>query len=140
KLAAARTKYEAGALDQALGLLSTTKSLLLDDAQQAELQLLRAQIAYASKRGSDAPPLLLEAAQRLETVNPPRARATYLEALSAAMFAGRLGRGHGVIEISEAALAGPQLPDAPQPSDLLLEGLAVRFTQGIAAGAPLLKE
>ena len=35
------------------------------------------------------------------------ARATYLEALSAAMFAGRLARGGGAVEISEAALAGP---------------------------------
>jgi DNA-binding CsgD family transcriptional regulator len=56
------------------------------------------------------------------------------------MFAGRLARGSGAVEISEAALAGPQPPTAPLPSDLLLEGLAVQFTAGYAAGAPILRE
>jgi len=44
------------------------------------------------------------------------------------------------VEISEAALAGPPMPHNPRPSDLLLQGLAVRFTEGYAAAAPLLKE
>jgi DNA-binding CsgD family transcriptional regulator len=56
------------------------------------------------------------------------------------MFAGRLARGGGAVEISEAALAGPPPPAAPRPSDLLLQGLAVHFTGGYAAGAPILKE
>ena len=96
--------------------------------------LLRAQIAFASRRGSDAPPLLLRPPANSRPVDPSLARATYLEALSAAMFAGRLARGGGVIEISEAALAGPPPPEPPRPSDLLLEGLAVRFTDGLRGG------
>jgi hypothetical protein len=55
------------------------------------------------------------------------------------MFAGRLVRGGGAVEVSEAALAGPPSSQPPLPSDLLLDGLAVRFTEGYAAGAPLLK-
>jgi len=51
-----------------------------------------------------------------------------------------LVRGGGVVSISEGALAGPPPAQPPQPSDLLLQGLAVRFTEGYAAGAPLLKE
>ena len=85
-------------------------------------------------------PLLLAAARELESVDPSLARATYLEAQSAAMFAGRLARGGGVVSISQAALAGPPPSQPPQPSDLLLQGLAVRFTEGYGAGAPLLKE
>jgi DNA-binding CsgD family transcriptional regulator len=139
-LAAAQTEYEAGALEDALALLGTAEAGAADDAQRARVQLLRAQIAFASRRGSDAPPLLLNAARELKAIDPNLARATYLEALSAAMFAGRLARGGGVVEVSEAALAGPPPPAAPRPSDLLLQGLAVRFTKGYAAGAPILKE
>jgi DNA-binding CsgD family transcriptional regulator len=140
-LAAAQTKFEAGALDDALSLLHTAESgTAVDDLVRAQVHLLRAQIAFASRRGSDAAPLLLAAARELEVVDPSLARATYLEALSAATFAGRLVHGGGLVEISESALAGPPPPENPQPSDLLLQGLAVRATEGYAAGAPLLKE
>ena len=94
-LAAAQTKYEAGALDDALTLLATADAGAVDDAQRAQVDLLRAQIAFAARRGSDAPPLLLKAARKLEAVDAGLARATYLEALSAALFAGRLARGGG---------------------------------------------
>ena len=104
------------------------------------MHLLRAQIAFASRHGSDAPPLLLEAARELAAVDPKLARATYLDALSAAMFAGRLSRGVGVVGVSKAALAGPPPPQPLRPSDLLLDGLAIRFTDGYSAGAPILKE
>jgi DNA-binding CsgD family transcriptional regulator len=140
-LAAAQTKFQAGALDDALGLLATAESgTAVDDRVRAHTHLLRAQIAFVARRGSDATPLLLAAARELEAVDPSLARATYLEALSAATFAGRLAHGGGVVTVSEAALAGPPMPEAPRPSDLLLQGLAVRFTEGYAAGAPLLKE
>jgi DNA-binding CsgD family transcriptional regulator len=140
-LAAAQAKSQAGALDDALELLETAESgAAVDGLLRARAHLLRGQIAFAARRGSDAAPLLLAAARELEAVDPILARATYLEALSAAIFAGRLARGAGVVEISEAALAGPPAPETPQPSDLLLQGLAVRFTEGYAAGAPLLKE
>ena len=42
-------------------------------------------------RGSDAPPLLIDAARRLEAIDPALARQTYLEALGAAMFCARSG-------------------------------------------------
>ena len=62
----------------------------LGELQQARVDLLRAQIAFVTNRGSDAPPLLLKAARRLEPLDAGLARATYLDALTAAMFAGRL--------------------------------------------------
>jgi DNA-binding CsgD family transcriptional regulator len=139
-LAAAQTKYDAGALDDALGLLSIAEAGEVHDAHRARARLLRAQIAFASRRGGDAPALLLEAARGLEAADPKLARATYLEALSAAMFAGRLARGARAMEISESALACPQSPAAPRPSDLLLRGLAIQFTAGYAAAAPILKQ
>jgi hypothetical protein len=101
--------------------------------------LLRAQIAFAVNRGRDHPPLLLRAARRLEPLDAGLARETYLEALSAAMQAGRLASGGNDREVAEAARAAPPPARAARGSDLLLEGLAVLFTDGDAAGIPILK-
>jgi DNA-binding CsgD family transcriptional regulator len=140
-LAAAQTKFQAGSLDDALRLLETAElGGAVSEHVGAHVHRLRAEIAFASRRGSDAIPLLLAAAQELESVDQTLARATYLEALAAANFAGRLASGRGAVDVSEAVLAGPPMPARPQPSDLLLQGLAIRFTQGYAAGAPLLKQ
>jgi DNA-binding CsgD family transcriptional regulator len=138
-LAAAQAKLEAGLLDDALVLLATADAGALADEERARVDLLRAEIAFASRRGSDAPPLLLKAARKLEGVDARLARATYLQALNAALFAGRLAQAAGPIEASRAALAAPPPPQSPRPSDLLLQGLAVRITDGYAAGAPTLK-
>jgi ATP/maltotriose-dependent transcriptional regulator MalT len=140
-LAAAQAKYEAGLLNDAVALLATAREGVVDGPQRIWTDLLRAQIAFASRRGSDAPPLLLKAARELEAVDPSMARAVYLEAISAALFAGRLARDVGAKEVSEAVLAAlPPNPDAASPSDLLLRGLAIRFTGGYPAAAPILKE
>ena len=140
-LAAAQATFRAGALDDALDLLQTADaSTADDDPVRAQVHLLHAEIAFASRRGSDATPLLLAAAKELEPHDPMLARATYLQALSAAMFAGRLARGGGIVEVGEVALAGPPMPSAPRPSDLLLEGFALQATKGYAAGAPVLKK
>jgi DNA-binding CsgD family transcriptional regulator len=138
-LAAAQTKYEAGALEDALALVDIADAGTIRAGRRARVGLLRAQIAFASRRGDDAPLLLLEAARELERTDPKTARATYLDAFSAARFAGPLARGADLVMVSEAALAGPPLPPAPRPSDLLLQGMAVQITRGYAAGAPLLK-
>ncbi|MFL5841475.1 MAG: AAA family ATPase [Thermoleophilaceae bacterium] len=138
-LAAAQTKYEAGALDDALALLASAETWGVDDLQHARVDLLRAQIAFAVQRGGDAPALLLEAARELEAVDPDRARTTYLEALEAALFAGGLARGADVVEVSKAALAGPAARRPPRPTDLLLHGMAALAIDGHAAAAPILK-
>src|SRR3954452_20024408 len=98
-LAAARAKYESGAIEDALTLLATAEAGTLGDLDRARVDALRAEIASASRRDSDAPPLLLEAARRLEAFDTTLARATYLDALSAARYAGRLARGAGVAEV-----------------------------------------
>ena len=138
-LAAAQTKYEAGALDDALSLLAATETGGVDDLQRASVHLLRAQIVFATQRGGDAPRLLLEAARELEAIDPDRARMTYLEALEAARFADHLARGTDVVEVSRAALAGPPSRQPPRPTDLLLEGMATLPINGHAAGVPILK-
>ena len=108
-LAAAQAKHLAGAPGAALGLLATAQARPLDELQRARVNLLRAQIAAASNRGRDAPPLLLEAAQQLEPLDVALARETYLELLAAALFAGPLASGGGVLEAAKAARAAPPL-------------------------------
>src|SRR5262249_22343919 len=94
---------------------------------------------FASGRGRDAPPLLLKAAQGLEPLDVRLARETYLEALFAALFAGRLALGGGAREVAEAAPAAPSPQQPTRAPDLLLDGLALVVTGGYAAGAPVLK-
>ena len=133
-LAAAQAKFDAAAYEDAVALVATAQSCPLDALQRALLQRLRGQLAFARRRGTDAPPLLLEAAKRLEPLDAGLARDTYLEALGAAIFAGRLGGSRGVREAAEAARAAPPAPDLPRAIDLLLDGLAIRFTDGYVAG------
>jgi DNA-binding CsgD family transcriptional regulator len=138
-LAAAQTKFRAGALDDALGLLETAEAQQLDDIERAHGDLLRARIAFASTHGSDAPPLLLGAARRLGRLDPALARETYLEALSSAMFAGRLAApGGGARDVARAASAAPASPTARGP-DLLLDGLVMLFSEGYEPAVPLLR-
>src|SRR4029078_10111496 len=98
------------------GLLATAESSTVDERVRGQVQRLRAEIAFASKRGSDATPRLLAVARELEPVDASLARATYLEALAAAMFVGRLARGVGAVEVSTAALPGPPLRPRLRPA------------------------
>jgi DNA-binding CsgD family transcriptional regulator len=138
-LTAAQTKHDAGAPDGALALLAAAEQGPLNELQHGRLERLRAQLAFAQRRGSDAPPLLLSAAQRLEPLDAMLARETYLETIAAAIFAGRLSSDPGVLEVAEAASAAPPGPEPPRTIDLLLDGLATRFTDGYAAGLPVLR-
>jgi DNA-binding CsgD family transcriptional regulator len=138
-LAAAQAKFDAAAPDAALELLATAELAPLDELQRARLERLRAEIAFARTRGGDAPALLLDAARRLEPLDAAMARETHLEAMAAAMFAGRLGDKPSVREAAEAAQAAPAAPQPPGAIDLLLDGLATRFTEGYSAGLPPLR-
>ena len=137
-LAAAQAKFESGAMEGAHELLAVAEGCPLNDLQRAGLSRLRARIVFALSRGSDAPPVLLDAARRLEPLDAESARETYLEALGAAIFAGRLNGPVGPREVAAAALGAPPARHASRPTDLLLDGLATRFTEGYVAGvAPL---
>ncbi|WP_456975468.1 helix-turn-helix transcriptional regulator [Geodermatophilus sp. SYSU D00815] len=138
-LDAAQAKLHAGQLDDAAVLLTTAEAGPLGVAERARADLLRAQLAFLADRGSEALPLLLAAARQLEPVDPSTARDTYLDALSAALFAGRLAAGPGAREVAGAVRAAPR-PHAPRKDDVLLDGLAVLFTEGYAAAVPRLRQ
>jgi DNA-binding CsgD family transcriptional regulator len=136
-LAAASAKVDAGAFDVAQDLLAVAEDGPSTDFQHARADLIRAQLAFVTGRGSDAPRLLLKAAERFEPIDAALSRTTYLHALQAAVFAGRLAVGGGVVEVAHAAKTSPR-PSTPTLSDLLLDGFVANFTDGYAAGLPAL--
>jgi DNA-binding CsgD family transcriptional regulator len=139
-LAAAEATYQAGAFDAALGLLGTAEAGPPDQLRRARADRLRGQIAFSSSRGSDAPPLLLKAARQFEPLDSRLARQTYLDALAAATFAGRLALGGGMREVAEAARMAPPPPGPARGPDLLLDGLSLVICEGYPAGGPVLRE
>ena len=139
-LAAAEAKQQAGALDDALALASSAEAGPLDESQRAQIDVLRGRIAFAVERGGEAPQLLLGAARRLESLDGPAARDIYLDALTAALFAGRLGGAVDTRQVAAAALAAPPPQSEARAADLLLDGLALLITDGAAAGTPVLRK
>jgi DNA-binding CsgD family transcriptional regulator len=137
-LAAAEASLQAGVFDAARRMLATAEVGPVDELQRARLDLLRAEAAYSESRGSEAPALLLRAAKTLDPLDPKLARDTYLDAWSAALFAGRLAGTASLHHVSREALARPRPAGPRRPSDLLLHGFSLAFTDGRSAAAPVL--
>lgn len=131
-LAAATARRGSGALDAALRLLSGAAAGPPDALRAAEVERLRGQIAFDQGRARDAARLLLGAARQLDPHDPAQARVTYLEAMSAAIWASGPGA-PGILAAAAAATPPPAPSDSP--ADILLQALALRFTRGHAAAA-----
>lgn len=138
-LAAAQAKRDAAAPAAAYELLAIAELGPLTNLQRAQVDRLRAEMQFARSRGGGpgVPPLsdsvqkLLAAARDLETLDADLAHETYLEALAAAMYAGRLGGPGMLVQVAEAA--GAALGGAAElhrPVDLLLSGVASRIVTG----------
>ena len=139
-LAAAQATLQAGMTDASLRLLALADARLLGEFDRAQADLLRARIAFSMNRGGDTPSLLLKAAVGLAPLDVRMARDTYLEAIRAGWFAAHLAGGASLREVAEAARVAPAPLSPVQAPDLLLDGLALRYTDGYASGAPILKE
>jgi len=138
-LAAAQASFHAGAFDVALRLAATAEAGSLDESQLARVDLLRANVAFASGLGRDAPALLLKAAKRLEPFDLSLARETYLSVLGAAGMAGNLAAGGIAAALRDAVDELPPTPGGPHALDLLLDCLARVTADGPAVAAPSLR-
>jgi hypothetical protein len=125
-LDAAESKYAAGDFEATQRLLALAQIGPPDDLRDAGVERMRAQIAFALRRGSDAPLLLLRAAQRLETLDADAARRAYLEALVASVYAGRLANEGDLAAVALAAKTAPPGTDSGAHPELLIRGLAIR--------------
>jgi DNA-binding CsgD family transcriptional regulator len=139
-LAAAQAKIQAGDPERARELLAISEASPGDQLAQARAELVRAQLAYAAGKGSRVPTLMLAAAQGLESVDPNLARTTYLDAIAAALFAGRLADPDGDLPAASRAAAAAPTPDKPTSAERLLYGLAANFTTEYSRGLPTLRE
>lgn len=100
--------------------------------ERARADLVRAQVAYVTRRGRDAPLLLLNAARRLEPIAPDLARETYVDAMIAAGFAGRFAApGGAVLDVARAVRAASGHP----PTAELIEAAVRSGTSGEATDA-----
>jgi DNA-binding CsgD family transcriptional regulator len=139
-LAAAEAHLHAGAFDAALGALAEAEADATDDLQRARVETLRAAINRSATWGRDAPLRLLEAAQRLESLDAMLARQTYLDAWGAALVAGAFAApGGGLPVVSAAARAALTRVPGAEPSALLLDGLSTLILDSPAEAAPLLR-
>ncbi|OBI96867.1 LuxR family transcriptional regulator [Mycobacterium sp. 1465703.0] len=145
-LAAAQAMRDVAAFDAADELLTIAENASLNNLERARSARLRAQMVFARRRNgdADAPTVsdaavgLLDAARRLETLDDAQSRETYLDALGAAMFGGRLCPHGGIHLAAEAARAAPPGPKPERAVDLLLDGIALRATAGLVPSlAPL---
>ena len=136
--AAARAKYEAGALEAAAQLLSLATDGNLDEYQHAQVERLRANISCALRCGDDALTSLLDSARTLERFDVKVARDTYLQALDAALSTEDRNAPWSLADVARAGRAAPPAKTA-RAADLLLDGLAILGTDGYAAAVPTLR-
>lgn len=139
-LDAAEAKRSVAELDAADALLGAAELAPLDELQRARAGRMRAQLAFTRGRGSGHAPTILEAvhqffsaASSLETIDEAMAQETLLEAVSAAMYAGR-AFGAQVRHHTAAALAAGTRTSSSRPADLLLLALTTRISGGCRAG------
>jgi DNA-binding CsgD family transcriptional regulator/tetratricopeptide (TPR) repeat protein len=143
-ISAAQAKRDAAAPEAAYELLSLAEAGPLSDLQRAQVARMRAQMDFVRSRAkSTGAPLvgaaatqLLDAARGLEGLDDDLARETYLESLTAAMYAGRLGEPGLLTEVAAAGLAAVSgLVQLERPVDLLLRGMATRVVDGPGTGS-----
>lgn len=137
-LDAAYAKHESGASEAALELLAVAAAGPLDARELARLELLRARIAFRLTRGREVPRMLLVAAATLAPLDTGLAREAYVEAFEASFHAGRFAPVRTAREVALAAQGAARLTSS-RPVDLLLDGLATRFTRGYEASVPSLQ-
>ncbi|MDH2413772.1 LuxR family transcriptional regulator [Nocardioides sp. CER19] len=139
-LAAAHAHLHAGAYDAGLGVLAEAEADAVDDLRRARVERLRAEINRASLSGRDAPLLLLQAAERLQSLDPVLARETHLDAWGAALVAGALASpGGDLVAVSTAARAVLAATPGREPCAHLLSGLSTLILDSPREAAPALR-
>jgi DNA-binding CsgD family transcriptional regulator len=133
-LAAAEANYLAGSGENALRLAGVAELGPRNEFHRVRVDVLRGRVATIQRRVSDAPPLLLRAARRLERFDRRVARDTYRDAFISAFLAGSFAGDAGLPEVA-AAIRSAAPAEPPSVTDELLDAAALLVDAGYAAGA-----
>jgi DNA-binding CsgD family transcriptional regulator len=133
-LAAAEANYLAGSGEDALRLAGVAELGLRNEFHRVRVDVLRGRVATIQRRVSDAPPLLLRAARRLERFDRHVARDTYRDAFISAFLAGSLAGDAGLPEVA-ATIRSAAPAEPPSVTDELLDAAALLVDAGYTAGA-----
>jgi len=139
-LAAAEAHFSAAAPERATELAAVADLYPLSVLDRARLARLRARILFARSRSDEAAPLLLNAAAQFTAAGSPLARETYLEAISATIFAGRVHGPTGARAAAIAARASGAPSSGSKAADALLDGVAALLADGPETAVPALRE
>ncbi|OBB90089.1 AAA family ATPase [Mycolicibacterium peregrinum] len=145
-LAAARAKLDAGAFSDADTLLGMAGLAPMTGLQRARAARLSAQMEFAKRRSGDGAAASLseiasrmsDAAVEFEHFDAEVSLETHLEALAAAMYAGRLGDIPAVARTAETARCGiERLSTGSGPVGTVLRGMTAQITGVPYAGEGL---
>ncbi|MGW1544576.1 ATP-binding protein [Streptomyces sp. NPDC002309] len=138
-LAAAEAHFSAASPGRATELATLAELCPLSPLDRARLARLRARIVFARSRSDEAASLFLDAAAQFAAAGSPLARETYLEAISATIFAGRIQGPTGARAVAIAARASGAPSSGSKAADLLLDGVATLLADGYESGVPALR-
>ncbi|SNT08020.1 helix-turn-helix transcriptional regulator [Actinacidiphila glaucinigra] len=138
-LAAAEAHFSAASPDRATEQATLAELSPLGPLDRARVARLRARILFARRRSDEAAPLLLDAAAQFTAAESPLARETYLEAIGATIFAGRVHGPAGARAAAIAARGSGAPPSGSKAADQLLDGVATLLAGGYATGGPALR-
>jgi len=132
---AAQASLDAGRAEAATDLLATVENAGLDDRQQARADLIRGRLAFVrpGDGNSGGATFMVRAAQRLATVDPASARASFLDAAEMSLA---VGRASGVLS-TILAEARRTAPAAHAPD--VLDALLILVRDGHRAAVPLMR-
>ncbi|RAS67390.1 regulatory LuxR family protein [Lentzea atacamensis] len=136
-VAAADASLRAGDLAAARVSVDVAERDARDEFLRARAHLVRSQIAFSAGLGNEAPPMLLAAAQRIESFDTDLAREIYLQAWGAAALIA--ADGESLMAISQAIRDLPPPDGTPRPIDLVLTGYGLLVTDGRSAAVPVLQ-
>jgi DNA-binding CsgD family transcriptional regulator len=136
-VAAADASVRAGDLDAARRLVDLAELDARSEFLRVRAQLVRGRIAYTAGVTTEAPAMLLAAAQRLEPFDMDLARETYLLAWGTA--ASGASDGESLVAISRAIRKLPPPQGSPRPIDLVLAGCSLLVTEGRGAAITTLR-